>query len=188
VTLEGVRLQIDKQPGRRTCAGLRVLVRRHLAGGHCILAGRARLRALRRQRPAPARRRPRAAPIFARRPPPEPGADRLRVAPEPSPAPPAPAGPRSPAPSRPGAGLNPLPMTHGTVAPTARIDPRWVTGGLKKPDHFFFLLESAHTVQTNPPIPEEDPRRGDVLLGRPRGAHHRGRSNHVSNPSGQFTC
>ena len=30
VALEGVRLQIDKQPGRRTCEGLRVLVRRHL--------------------------------------------------------------------------------------------------------------------------------------------------------------
>ena len=39
VTLEGVRLQIDKQPGRRTCAGLRVLVRRHLDGLHCIWFG-----------------------------------------------------------------------------------------------------------------------------------------------------
>src|SRR6266852_5218495 len=39
VTLEGVRLQIDKQPGRRTCAGLRVLVRRHLDGLHCIWYG-----------------------------------------------------------------------------------------------------------------------------------------------------
>jgi hypothetical protein len=39
VALEGVRLQIDKQPGRRTCAGLRVLVRRHLAGGHCVWYG-----------------------------------------------------------------------------------------------------------------------------------------------------
>lgn len=39
VTLEGVRLQIDKQPGRRTCAGLRVLVRRHLEGLHCIWFG-----------------------------------------------------------------------------------------------------------------------------------------------------
>ena len=39
VALEGVRLQIDKQPGRRTCAGLRVLVRRHLDGQHCIWFG-----------------------------------------------------------------------------------------------------------------------------------------------------
>jgi len=39
VTLEGVRLQIDKQPGRRTCTGLRVLVRRHLDGLHCIWFG-----------------------------------------------------------------------------------------------------------------------------------------------------
>src|SRR6266849_983666 len=39
VTLEGVRLQIDKQPGRRTCAGLRVFVRRHLDGFHCIWYG-----------------------------------------------------------------------------------------------------------------------------------------------------
>ncbi len=39
VALEGVRLQIDKQPGRRTCAGLRVLVRRHLDGLHCVWLG-----------------------------------------------------------------------------------------------------------------------------------------------------
>jgi transposase len=39
VSLEGVRLQIDKQPGRRTCEGLRVLVRRHLDGGHCVWLG-----------------------------------------------------------------------------------------------------------------------------------------------------
>ena len=39
VSLEGVRLQIDKQPGRRTCEGLRVLVRRHLDGGHCVWFG-----------------------------------------------------------------------------------------------------------------------------------------------------
>jgi len=39
VALEGVRLQIDKQPGRRTCAGLRVLVRRHLDGQHCVWYG-----------------------------------------------------------------------------------------------------------------------------------------------------
>jgi hypothetical protein len=39
VSLEAVRLQIDKQPGRRTCEGLRVLVRRHLDGGHCVWFG-----------------------------------------------------------------------------------------------------------------------------------------------------
>jgi len=39
VSLEGVHLQIDKQPGRRTCEGLRVLVRRHLDGGHCVWFG-----------------------------------------------------------------------------------------------------------------------------------------------------
>jgi hypothetical protein len=39
VALEGVRLQIDKQPGRRTCEGLRVLVRRHLDGAHCVWYG-----------------------------------------------------------------------------------------------------------------------------------------------------
>ena len=39
VSLEGVRLQIDTQPGRRTCEGLRVLVRRHLDGGHCVWFG-----------------------------------------------------------------------------------------------------------------------------------------------------
>jgi hypothetical protein len=39
VALEGIRLQIDKQSGRRTCAGLRVLVRRHLDGQHCVWYG-----------------------------------------------------------------------------------------------------------------------------------------------------
>jgi transposase len=39
VTLEGVRLQIAKQRGRRTCAGLRVLVRRHLDGRHSVWWG-----------------------------------------------------------------------------------------------------------------------------------------------------
>jgi hypothetical protein len=32
VTTDGLPLQVAKQPGRRTCAGLRVLVRRHLNG------------------------------------------------------------------------------------------------------------------------------------------------------------
>ncbi len=39
VRLGGLRLQIAKQRGRRTCAGLRVLVRRHLAGHHTIWWG-----------------------------------------------------------------------------------------------------------------------------------------------------
>ena len=34
-----VRLQLDKQTGRRTCAGLRVLVRRHLDGTHSVWRG-----------------------------------------------------------------------------------------------------------------------------------------------------
>jgi len=39
VSLDGVRMQIDKQRGRRTCAGLQVLIRRHLDGGHSIWWG-----------------------------------------------------------------------------------------------------------------------------------------------------
>jgi transposase len=39
VTLEGVPLQVAKQPGRRTCAGLRVTVRRHLDGRHTVWQG-----------------------------------------------------------------------------------------------------------------------------------------------------
>lgn len=39
VVLEGVRLQIAKQPGRRTCAGLMVVVRRHLDGSHSVWRG-----------------------------------------------------------------------------------------------------------------------------------------------------
>jgi transposase len=39
VTLEGVRLQIAKQPGRVTCAGLSVIVRRHLNGTHTVWWG-----------------------------------------------------------------------------------------------------------------------------------------------------
>lgn len=40
VALEGVRLQIDKQPGRITCAGLTVTIRRHLDGTHSVLWGK----------------------------------------------------------------------------------------------------------------------------------------------------
>lgn len=43
VALDGVVLQLAKQVGRRTCAGLRVLVRRHLAGHHSIWLGARRL-------------------------------------------------------------------------------------------------------------------------------------------------
>lgn len=43
VALEGVVLQLAKQPGRRTCAGLDVLVRRHLDGRHSVWRGPQRL-------------------------------------------------------------------------------------------------------------------------------------------------
>src|SRR3989440_1823650 len=39
VTADGLPLQGTKQPGRRTCAGLRVLVRRHLNGHHSLWYG-----------------------------------------------------------------------------------------------------------------------------------------------------
>jgi len=39
VTADRVPLQLAKQPGRRTCAGLRVLVRRHLNGHHSVWYG-----------------------------------------------------------------------------------------------------------------------------------------------------
>lgn len=40
VQLDGVRMQIDKQPGRATCAGLTVTLRRHLDGTHAVLWGK----------------------------------------------------------------------------------------------------------------------------------------------------
>jgi len=40
VQLDGVRLQIDRQPGRVTCAGLTVTLRRHLDGNHSVLWGK----------------------------------------------------------------------------------------------------------------------------------------------------
>src|SRR6266705_1674813 len=43
VVLDGVVLQLAKQAGRRTCAGLRVLVRRHLDGRHSVWLGSRRL-------------------------------------------------------------------------------------------------------------------------------------------------
>ena len=39
VTTDRVALQLAKQPGRRSCAGLRVLVRRHLSGHHSVWYG-----------------------------------------------------------------------------------------------------------------------------------------------------
>ena len=39
VTADQVALQLAKQPGRRSCAGLRVLVRRHLDGHHSVWYG-----------------------------------------------------------------------------------------------------------------------------------------------------
>lgn len=39
VTLEQVPLQLAKQPGRRTCAGVHVTVRRHLSGQHSVWHG-----------------------------------------------------------------------------------------------------------------------------------------------------
>jgi len=43
VVLDGVVLQLAKQPGRRSCAGLRVVVRRHLDGHHSVWLGSRRL-------------------------------------------------------------------------------------------------------------------------------------------------
>jgi transposase len=39
VSFDGLALQIAKQPGRPTCAGLRVAVRRHLDGSHTVWRG-----------------------------------------------------------------------------------------------------------------------------------------------------
>ncbi|PYN46208.1 MAG: hypothetical protein DMD95_06780 [Candidatus Rokuibacteriota bacterium] len=43
VVLDGVVLQLAKQPGRRSCAGLRVVVRRHLDRCHSVWLGSRRL-------------------------------------------------------------------------------------------------------------------------------------------------
>lgn len=40
VVLRRLRMQLDKQPGRRTCAGLKVLVRRHLDRTHSVWWGK----------------------------------------------------------------------------------------------------------------------------------------------------
>jgi transposase len=39
VVLDNVRMQIDKQPGRRSCKGLKVLIRRHLDRSHTVWHG-----------------------------------------------------------------------------------------------------------------------------------------------------
>jgi hypothetical protein len=43
VVLDGLVMQLTKQPGRRSCAELRVLVRRHLDGRHSVRHGARRL-------------------------------------------------------------------------------------------------------------------------------------------------
>jgi Helix-turn-helix domain len=43
VTLDGIVMQLAKQSGRRSCTGLRVLVRRHLDGRHSVWLGPRRL-------------------------------------------------------------------------------------------------------------------------------------------------
>jgi hypothetical protein len=43
VVLDGIVMQLAKQPGRRSCAELRVLVRRHLDGRHSVWPGARRL-------------------------------------------------------------------------------------------------------------------------------------------------
>ena len=39
VSFDGVRLQLAKQPGRPSCAGLRVTARRHYDGSHSVWRG-----------------------------------------------------------------------------------------------------------------------------------------------------
>jgi transposase len=43
VGIDGLMLQVEKQPGRSTCAGLSVQVRRHLDGGYTVRRGAQRL-------------------------------------------------------------------------------------------------------------------------------------------------
>ena len=43
IVLDKVRLQVPKQPGHSTCAGLAVPARRHLDGSHSIWWGRRRM-------------------------------------------------------------------------------------------------------------------------------------------------
>jgi len=65
VSFDGVPLQLAQQPGRRTCAGLRVTVRRHLDGQHTVWRGPqcfGRYDAQGRPRPPAPAAAPRAAP------------------------------------------------------------------------------------------------------------------------------
>jgi len=59
VVLDGIVLQLAKQPGRRSCAELRVLVRRHLDGHHSVWHGARRLGLFDARRAASSHRRPR---------------------------------------------------------------------------------------------------------------------------------
>ena len=57
VSFEGRAFQLDRQPGRRSCAGLRVTIRRHLSGDYSIWRGPRRLgRYAALERPADSRR------------------------------------------------------------------------------------------------------------------------------------
>ena len=69
VSFEGVALQVAKQPGRRSCAGLRVTVRRHLTGEHTVWRGPqclGRYDAVGRPLAGPHPRRPKALPPHPR--------------------------------------------------------------------------------------------------------------------------
>lgn len=57
VVLDGIRLQVPKQPGRPSCEGLRVLVRRHLTGEHTVWWGTRLLGRYATPRPEPQRRK-----------------------------------------------------------------------------------------------------------------------------------
>lgn len=58
VAFEGRALQIPPQPGRRSCAGLRVIVRRHLDGAYSIWVGTRRLAHYTAETQAPSRSAP----------------------------------------------------------------------------------------------------------------------------------
>jgi len=66
------------------------------------------------------------------------------------------------------------------VAPTAWIDPRSATRGLKNQNHFFLLREERERQHHTR---EKGSRSSGPLQG-----HHRERTDHVSKPSGHFTC
>src|SRR5881397_3523618 len=66
------------------------------------------------------------------------------------------------------------------VAPTAWIDPRSATRGLKNQNHFSPLREERERQHHTR---EKGSRSSGPLQG-----HHRERTDHVSKPSGHFTC